>query len=275
MININKCVKNCVEKYGLEEKYAMYIAKTDNVLLNIQELRYKYDNANIGKNYPDWLTPEEHLKMCYSVVHNFYNSSFYFYNSFEDIAYDLFIETSLHLNICDNKSYLYNMIVCKVKTIIRDTMQEFKCYYTTYDWEDDFVTYSDEDVENDYKCIKYNACSDNITDGIELAMTIQSIKDESIRGILLLCGYFIANIEELLEPLIEFYNNTSSRIKSKIYEIGKDDKRFCDRINKEIDLTNNDSVTVGRILRIFGKRNKSYIQDFIVPCLREGGIMLV
>lgn len=270
MINIKKCIANCMSKYNLSREEATKIATTDNILLSINELRYKYDNMEIGKNYPDWITPEEHLKMCYATVWKKFNKDYFWFNDCNDVAYDLFVYSSIHLHNYTDKYQLNGLLLCRLKNLVRDYSREQDCYSQTYDWEDEV---DEENKNTNYsKAYQCNAISTFTSDTFELTSTINSIKNEKIKGILLVSGYFLANIQEFLDPLIDFYNNSSDIIKRKIYEVGRDDIYFCKAINREYNDVNKENITVGRILKIFGQRDKSYLQTDVLPYLKSIGI---
>ena len=272
MLDVKKCVKNCMDKYNLDKEEALRIATTDNILLNINELRMKYNNDKIGTDYPSWITPIEHLKMCYATVWRKYNNDFFWYNSVDDVAYDLFVYSSIRINTYRDEYHLNGLLLCRLKNLIRDYMQEQKiCYNNSYDWEVE----SDEDDEVKYsQAYKYNAVTNKIENTSELILTIKSIRNEKVKGILLVCGYFLANIQEFLEPLVDYYNKCSTKIQDKIYDLGRDDFYFCHAINKDVDCKNKDNVTVGRVLKIFGKRDKAYLTTDLLPYLKNIGIVI-
>lgn len=278
MLDVKKCVKVCMEKYGLEEKEALRIATTDNILLNIQELRYKYDDCTIGTAYPDWITPEEHLKMCYATVWKKYygdnelTKNFY---SCEDVARDLFVYSATRIHSYKDKYQLNGLLLCRMKNLLRDKTREASCYYETYDWESDNISnfQFDEKCNNYRKAIKYGSAVRDTNEVIDLVMTITSIKNDKIKGILLICGYFLADIQEFLTPLVDYYSSCSEKIQNKIYEIGRDDAYFCKAINRNVNNVAKENVTIGRILKIFGKRDKSYIKTDILPYLQNMNIL--
>ena len=259
-----------MNKYGLSEEEATRIATTDNILLSLDDLRYKYDNMRIGIDYPEWLTPEEHLKMCYATVWKRYNNTYFWFNSVDDVAHDLFVYSSVHLHKYSGKFQLNGLLLCRLKNLIRDYEKEKASFYeNTYDWEDEVI---DAEYNNKYKqAVKYNAVSINTNDTALLVMDIESIKNIKVKGILLICGYFLANIKEFLQPLVVYYNASTDTIKNKIYELGRDDKLFCKAIQRDVNMTNKVNVTVGRVLKIFGKRDKSYLRTELLPYLNTIG----
>lgn len=277
MLDVKKCVKNCIIKYGLSQEDATRIATTDNILLSIEDLRYKYDDMQIGTSYPDWITPEEHLKMCYATVCKKYygddtlTKDFY---SIEDVAMDLFVHSAIHIHSYKDKYQLNGLLLCKMRNLLRDKTREVSCYYETYDWEDENITKLNSlDTGSKYnKAVKYGSVSKETADVATLVMTVESIKNNRVKGILLICGYFLADIQEFLQPLVAYYNTSTDLIKNKIYDLGRDDRFFCEAVNRKVDTTDKVNVTVGRVLKIFGKRDKSYLQTDLLPYLENIGL---
>lgn len=277
MLDVKKCVKICVNKYGLSQEEATRIATTDNILLSIEDLRYKYDDMKIGTSYPDWITPEEHFKMCYATVCKKYygddtlTKDFY---SIEDVVMDLFVHSAIHIHSYKDKYQLNGLLLCKMRNLLRDKTREAGCYYETYDWEDENITKSNVfDTGNKYnKAVKYGFVSKETADITTLVLTVESIKNDRVKGILLICGYFLADIQEFLQPLVTYYNASTDIIKNKIYDLGRDDRFFCEAIKKEVNTTDKVNVTVGRVLKIFGKRDKSYLQTDLLPYLENIGL---
>lgn len=276
MLDIKKCVRNCIYNFGIEEKEAIRIATTSNSLLSIQELRYKYNDLRIGTQYPDWITPEEHLRMCYATVFKKYygdeelSKEFY---SVEDVVMDLFIYSAVRIHSYKDKYQLNGLLLCKMKNLLRDKTREASCYYESYNWESEFINInSSSEINNNYKkAVKYDSISKYTIDTTNLLLTIESIKNTKIKGILLLCGYFLANLEEFLEPLVNYYAKCPDKIQVKIYELGKDDIYFCNAIKRNVDLAKKENITIGRILKIFGKRSKAYLTTDLLPYLNNIG----
>ena len=200
MLDVKKCVKNCMERYGLSKEEATRIATTDSDMLTIEDLRYKYGDDKIGTDYPEWITPEEHLKMCYATVKSKYNMGFTWYNSCDYVAHDLFLYSSIHIHSYSNKFQLRGLLLCRLKNLIRDYAQELNTSSTSYELDG---TYEDDDVGTK-SVISIGAYTKDDTDVVELLSTVSSIRNVKIKGILLLCGYFMADIQEFLPLLVEY-----------------------------------------------------------------------
>lgn len=269
MLNIEKCVKNCVEKYGLTEVEARRIARTDNVLLSLDELRYKYDNLKIGTKYPDWITPEEHINLCYKDVYKYYDKHHTWYESCDDVAIELFIYSSLFIHTYTNINQLNAFIINRMKNYMRDCRQdEIKVFNDTY---------KNIQIEDDKRREQLNV---NIQRSIkakedfnivELKEDVKTIKDKKIRGILILTAFCIADISEFRDLVVDIYNESKPKIQEKIYDLCKFDKEFCNSINRNCEQLKNKkiNISIGRILKIFGERNKQYLSTNVLPCLSK------
>ena len=267
MLDVKKCVKNCMEKYGLSREDATRIATTDSEMLTVEDLRYKYDDDRIGNGYPDWVTPEEHLQMCYAIARSKYNSGFTWYNSCDDVAHDLFLYSSIHLHKYSSKFQLRGLIICRLKNLIRDYTHAFNVTSTYCDFEDVYT----EDDTSAKSLLSMGAYVKDDVDVVELVSTISSIRNTKIKGILLLCGYFLADIQEFLPLLVEYYGKCTESIKNKIYDLGRDDFLFCSSINRELNRVNKADVSMGKIVWIFGYRNKDFIYTDLLPFMRNIG----
>ena len=257
-----------MEKYGLSRDDATRIATTDNEILTLDDLRYKYDDVCIGKDYPDWITPEEHLKMCYAVVWSRYNKGFFWYNSCDDVAHDLFVYSLLHINKYSNKFQLNGLLLCRLKNLIRDYARTFNSHIMMSDLEGEY----EDDICSNKSPMSMCAYIRDDKDMAELVDTVLSIRNEKIKGILILCGYFVADIQEFLPLLVDYYNSSAQRVKDKVYDLGRDDEIFCSMISRTVDDRDKVNATVGRILRIFGYRDKNYIFTDLLPYMRSIGL---
>jgi len=109
----------------------------------------------------------------------------------------------------------------------------------------------------------------------ELVMSINEIQDKSARGILILGGYFIAGISSLFNSVIKLYKEVNDNQKSKIYEMCKDDENLCKALELQYDKDANCKVAIGKIVKLFGKRSKSYLQSSLLPYLKDVGFLEV
>ena len=279
MFDCEKAVARCITKYNLDKEEAIRIIKTPNSELPIEDLRYKYDNMCLGKSYPDWITPENLINMCYNVVkiHN-YNDYYWYYTS-DELAQDLFIWATIRLNKWDNHRVLKKALCDQCKTIMRDIVRrDAPNLYSVSIYEnqnnncksDSYTTYS-----NSIICEAENHEVNSDLQNIELVMSIDSIQDRSVRGILILGGYFIAGISELFDLVVKLYNESTEGNKLKIYEMCKDDEHLCNVLNLQYDREANCKVAIGKIIKLFGKRSKSCLQSWLLPYLKDVGFLEV
>lgn len=217
-------VNVCVNKYGLNEDEAIRIIKADNCVLTLEELRIKYDNPNLGKEYPEWLTPTDHYKMCCTTVRNVYNANFVNICTAEDLAHTLFVNTSLKLNTMKNHKMLKDYIVKQSMNIYRDATRRSK--YWAPRSIDDKVFY--DTTLNSYDNNKKLTFVENLKnfdtekDEQECLLAVKSIKNREIRELLILCGYIIGNINGFRADFIDIVQNSDLILRDKLLELFKD-----------------------------------------------------
>ena len=124
MFDFNKAITRCMTEYNLDREEATRIIKTPNSDLTINDLRYKYGNMQLGIAYPDWITPENLLNMCYNVVKKYNYNGYYWYYSADELAKDLFIWATIRLNKLNNYSLLKKSLCDQCKTIMRDLIRQ-------------------------------------------------------------------------------------------------------------------------------------------------------
>ena len=107
----------------------------------------------------------------------------------------------------------------------------------------------------------------------ELVMNIDSIQDKNVRGILILGGYFIAGISGLFTSVVKLYNEGNAIQKAKIYEMCKDDKQLCDVLKLQYDKEATCKVALGKIISLFGMKNRSHLQASLLPYLKKIGFI--
>lgn len=248
MLDIKKCVTMCMEKYNLTEEEATRIAKTDDVYLSLQELKYKYDNPYIGTEYPEWLTPTEHLKMCYKTAKDYYSSGYSWYYGVDEVSSALYIWSSLRLHKCNDVKLLKRMLVCRCMNIARDVNR--RCYTMRTSLNNLIHSSSEDDRENEY--IDLFAEEDTALKDAELLASLKSIKDKQIREMLIMCGYFIAELDSLFNMVVDIYENSTDKEKEKLYEIFREDERLCEVIHKPYSSINRGKVAFTTIRKSLG-----------------------
>ena len=274
MLDYDKCIRNCMEKYGLSESEASRIVKTKDYLLNVEDLRYKYDNPNLGKEYPKWLDKNIHINMCYKVAFTYFQKRVYdciIYDA-EDVAIELYIWSLIRLSSWDSYALLKCALVCRCKTMTRDIIEEMKYQKNIISTEEKFSNeYIFNTVEHDYL-----VSNKNVFDDLEFIDTIKSIKDWKTQSILVFIGYFILDLDILFDMVVDIYVKSPSNVKNKIYDICMDDKRLCNYLDLNYQEDVNCTKPIGKILKVFGNRNKhQYLENILKPCLKNMGISFI
>lgn len=124
MFDFEKAITRCVNNYNISREEAERIIKTPNEDLTVAELRYKYDNMQLGVSFPDWITPENLMSMCYSVVKTYNYNGYYWYYGADELSTDLFIWATIRLNKWDNHNLVRKALCDQCKTIMRDLIRQ-------------------------------------------------------------------------------------------------------------------------------------------------------
>lgn len=211
MIKEKDRIKLCKEKYGLTEEEATRIVKADNCLLNIDELRVKYDYPDLGRKYPDWLSPIEHYKMCCATVRQMYNNNFERICTPEEMASILYIKSSIKLNTLKNHKHLKAALVTMSMGICRDGMRRQK-YWNNKSLDDTVV----EDGIPMYETI---VSKDNEREEQECLNAVKSIKNREVRELLIIAGFIIGRIGYFEKEFMDIVNNSKYVDKTKLIEL--------------------------------------------------------
>ena len=183
MIKEKDRIRICQENYGLTEEEATRIVKSDNCLLSLEELRMKFDYPDLGKKYPDWLSPIDHYKMCCATVRQMYNSNFERICSPDEMASILYIKSSIKLNTIKSYKHLKTALVTMSMGICRDGMRRQK-YWSNKSLDDTVV----EDKVPMYETI---VAKDNEQEEQECLNAVMSIKNREVRELLIIAGFII------------------------------------------------------------------------------------
>ena len=154
--------------------------------------------------------------------------------------------------------------------------------------DEDFIGYGQrEDLQKDAYIVHtyydlpevYNKSAtfvENAVDDLMLADKIRGIKDEKIRDIMILCGYFVVDEVSLIDEVIELYETSSDKMKERLNKIYCRDNYLCSKfkLNEErTKIKNNKSISINSIIRIFNKWNSDYISKVLVPYLIKSNII--
>lgn len=224
MITEKDRIRTCIEKYGLSEKEATKIVKEDDMVLSVDDLRKKYDNPDLGKNYPEWLTPIDHYKICCATVRQMYNGNFAKICTPEELASNLYIMTSIKLNTYKNHKHLKSAIVTSAMRICRDSMrrQKYWCGQSL-----------DENVGDDNSQRLYDkvVAVDTEQEERDCLNAVLSIKNREVREILILTGYIIGGINMFRNEFINILTTSDLVNKEKLLEL-LDKQSENDRIDR-------------------------------------------
>lgn len=219
MLTSKQRIENCVKTFGIDERQATRIFKDSEDLLSIEELRMKYENTKLGIEYPEWLTPTDHLKICFKTAKDMYSvEKFGWFCEEPELANMLFIWSSLRLNKFDNHALLKCACVRACKNILRDNVIRSKYVAGSMD-----AIYNNG--EYDYNLYNIMDGSDSKMDEIELLTTINSLKNNVIRGLLIVCGYVIAGIDGFEIAYREFVATCDKTTQAELAKI-------LDRVHK-------------------------------------------
>lgn len=231
MITEKDKIHTCIEKYGLSEQEAKRIVKEDDMLLSVEELRMKFDNPDLGKTYPSWLTPVDHYKICCATVRQMYNGNFAKICTPEELASTLFIMTSNKLNTYKNHQHLKSAVVTSAMRVCRDNMRRQK-YWSSQSLDDKFN--EDSDLTN-YERIVANDTEKEERDCLNAVM---SIKNREVREILILTGFIVGGIDSFTQEFKNIITNSDLINRDKLVELlGNIDRNEDINIKKFDDKT--------------------------------------
>lgn len=269
MFNVKKFVKECVEENILSEQEAERIAKADNDLLSPEELRIKYNNPLIGTGYPDWLDPTEHMKMCFATARDYFPQGFLWYYSIEDVASILYVWSLIRINTCSSYALLKCMLVRRCQNLVRDSYFHSQIYTNSYN---NIMNITNSDEEREYL---YLLKSSSLDEGdSDLVINISGIKNAKVRNILILCGYFIAELDCMFNMVVDLYKQSSPKMQKKLYKIYRTDPKLCDIIDLEYDSNVKERISFGAVLKSLGitDTNKS-VREYLKTYLYDEGFL--
>lgn len=203
MITEKDRINTCVNKYGLSVEDATRIVKESDDLLNIEELRMKYDYPDLGVAYPEWLTPIEHYKMCCATVKSMYNSNYASICTPEEMASILYVKSSVKLKQIHTFQHLKVGLVTIAMNLYRDNYRRQK-YWSDKTLDTELET-SDGSVMTCYDTIESR---DKDKEERDCLIAVKSIKNREVREILILCGYIIGGLETFRADFMDIISNS-------------------------------------------------------------------
>ena len=247
MITEKDRISTCINKYGLSEEEATRIVKEDNVLLSIEELRVKFDNPDLGKEYPEWLTPLDHYKMCCATVRQMYNGNFAKICTPEELASTLYINSSIKLNTFKNHKHLKSGLVTMAMTICRDNMRRQQ-YWSNQSL--DTPCSEDEKIS----CYDKVVAKENEREARECLNAVMSIKNREVREILILTGFIVGNIAEFGDEFQKIIQNSDlidrTELVKLLEQLNDNDEIDRMKVEKQKSIKRKVSITLKSILKI-------------------------
>ena len=132
------------------------------------------------------------------------------------------------------------------------------------------ITNSDE--EREYLCLLKSSSLDE--GDSDLVINISGIKNVKVRNILILCGYFIAELDCMFNMVVDLYKQSSPKMQKKLYKIYRTDPKLCDIIDLEYDSNVKERISFGAVLKSLGitDTNKS-VREYLKTYLYDEGFL--
>lgn len=236
MITEKDRIETCINKYGLSDEEATRIVKESDDLLNIEELRMKYDYPELGIKYPEWLTPIEHYKMCCATVKSMYNSNYASICTPEEMASILYVKSSVKLKQIHTFQHLKVGLVTIAMNLYRDNSRRQK-YWSDKTLDTELET-KDGSVMTGYDVI---VSRDKEDEEMKCLLSVKSIKNREVREILILCGFIIGGLESFRNDFIDIVSNSDLIKRDAMIELMEKVKHNEDA---ELEKQNNKSAKV-------------------------------
>lgn len=254
MYKIDK-INRCKNKYGYSIEDAIRIVESDDIMLSLDELRAKYDDDKIGTEYPEWISPITHYEIVCEIVGAMYKRFKYTWSTYEDILHTVYLQSLIKLHR-NNSIVEFRITILNIcKNLIRD-------YYIC----DKYV--SDEYIDTVLDSTGYitiDSDSNPVEESnSELIKAILSIHNETIRNLLILCGYFIADISELKCEVDKIYSRENKTVQKRLLVLLDRHKRLEQNITKTKKITFKSICVTLRI-------NESEVSKLLAKYKKEAG----
>lgn len=224
------------------EQAERLITYNQNDYLSLEELAIKYDNPHLlTGEYPDWITPEEHYKVCQSVAKSQYDPLKFTYSGMdkEDLEMELYIWSTIRLFKFKNVLALRTGMINRIKNLLRQaTKKEVECIpYNKATDEQKKASEKFDRVNGDpytvgslNKEIQLNDKSTgtfedvigtNDTNLIEadLINNIKQIKNKQVREIVIIAGYILGDLDILEKEFKQIVNSCSEQVRNNLKEL--------------------------------------------------------
>lgn len=226
-------IQKIVDKYNIDEVKASYIVNSDEEYLNIDELKIKLDNPDMGK-LPDWLTDGALDKMIWNAIYTHRNPILSLYKTEEDLYQELQLYVRKKSNKFENfkhlKALLWNYMHNEVHLYSRQRYDHFPISLNQ-----PLVNGNNGDEFENNFLLEDGSIEDKYSD---LVHTIISVKDEDIKKFLTVTGYLVCDIVELKDLYDNLYQSSKPCVQKKLKKL-EDKKNFNDLLNFDYFLKSN------------------------------------
>lgn len=243
-------INRCKNKYGYSIEDAIRIVESEDILLNLDELRAKYDDMSIGTDYPNWISPVTHYEIVCEIVGAMYRKFSGTWETYEDVVHLVYIKSIIRLH--KNKSLIeFRITILNIcKNLIRDYYIDNK--YISSECVEDML----DNFVDDYNIID--------TSDMEIIDAILSIKNSSVRSLLILCGYFIAGIDGLHDKVNEIYSSSNKTVQKRLLILFDRHQRLVQNKSKTKRITFKSICVTLRI-------NESEVRKLLAKYSKEAG----
>lgn len=227
------------EKYGLSAEEVNRILSEHEDVLTFEELKIKYDNPNIGV-LPEWLTEESLDLMIWKTIHDYWSPIFEQKLTKQELYNEHQEYIRKKIGLFENHNHIKSALIKRMITLAQEYARKGKYFLGSTDE----VLYTD----NTYGVPRYRfelPVTDHNTVEDDLFLErIRSIKDKSVKHLLIITGYLICDIEGLRKDYIELLRNL-------------DDEDIKNNVkNLEAVIIHNDEIEMNRYAGITSKERK-------------------
>lgn len=190
------------EKYGLTKEEVDFILSEHEDVLTFEQLKIKYDNPNIGK-LPEWLTEEDLDGIIWKTIHQCWGPVFEQRLSKQELYSEHQEYIRKKIALFQNHNHIKGALMNRMITLSQEYTRKGKY----------FIGSTDEVLEADnlngvarYK-FELPVSDEATLEDHYFLENIRSIKDKSVRSLLIITGYLLCNIVELRKDYIDILRN--------------------------------------------------------------------
>lgn len=257
-----------VSKGLTKEEAEELIAYNCEEILSIEQLRVKFNYPEMGKGYPNWITPEEHMKICFKTAKEQYSTEKFGElgtETVQDLAVKLYIYSAIRLNKISSPANLKTALINICKNYKRQNAKRKKMWSESLDTPVPTKLTSTEEQFTKYDFLSTN---EDVTDSEkEVVDCIRSIKNKEVRDVLVIAGYLLANINGLYTDYRYVLDTCNETIKQNLLQLAE--SVFSNEENEK-----KHKIDFNSIIKAFGadyfgdykscKNIKSEIQEYLV-----------